>query len=54
MLVCLDMAKQVVTGNDSTGAFYKNFTYCKHFNCKPCNKIIMNSSISFLFPGKKL
>ena len=35
MLVCLDMAKQVVTGNDSTGAFYKNFTYCKHFNCKP-------------------
>lgn len=35
MLVCLDMAKQAVTGNDSTGAFYKNFTYCEHFNCKP-------------------
>ena len=34
MLVCLDMAKEAVTGNDSTGVFYKNFTYCEHFNCK--------------------
>ena len=52
MLVCLDMARQVVTGNDSTGAFLKTIKPTVSISIANEQNYYEFKPISFLFPGK--
>ena len=52
MLVCLDMARQVVTGNDSTGAFLKKIKPTVSISIANEQNYYEFKPISFLFPGK--